>query len=529
MPEFEAILASMTREERAHYEEYVRRRKLKKIGGSFLEFVTFFAPWFCVEEFHVLVAEKFQALHEGLIDRLMIFAPPRAGKSALTSYFLPLWWMGNHPSDQILHVSYAAPLVEGFGRQIKNAMMADAFREVFPGCELAKDSKSSGRWATTANGLYHAAGANTGIAGKGFHLGLIDDPISEQDAFSRTLRKNINEWYGPGFYTRRMPERNAIVITQTRWAVDDLSGYLLANAVTVPGADQWVVLRIPGVIDQETAGELNRVASDPRYQEFLHEGPQFYVSGGSFAPRRWPLKTLQQSMNQLSRKDRAALYQQSPTEEGGSIIKADEWRKWSKDKPLPKFEYLLQAYDTAFEPEEANDYSARTTWGVFRHPTTGRQCAMLLDRLQERMEFPDLRAEAYRSYKEYRPDRVLIEKKASGHSLVQELRRKGVPVTAQKIKGSKEARGHAVTVLFEQGCVFYIDGLQWADDVVDHCATFPNGAHDDVYDTVTLALGFLRRMFLVDVPDDEQDDDETPYDDVPLRAYAQLHGSYARG
>lgn len=519
----------MTPAEQALLDEFMRRRALRAKGRSFLEFVTHVAPHLIIEEFHCLIAEKFEALLRGDIDRLMIFAPPRGGKSELTSCLLPEWWIGNFPSDQILHTSYATGLVEGFGRRIKNALCEPAYQELFPQVELSKDSKAAARWGTTKNGIYHAAGVGTGIAGKGFNLGLIDDPVSEQDAFSRALRASVNNWYGPGFYTRRMPERNAIVITQTRWATDDLSGFLLANAATQPDADQWEVLRIPAVIDAATADELNRIADDPRYQKYLHGGPRHYEVGGSFSPRRWPLRTLRQSMNQLSKRDKAALYQQSPTEEGGNIIKVEQWREWRHAK-LPRFEFILQSYDTAFEPEEINDFSARTTWGVFRHETTGKLCVMILDMYEKRVEFPDLREEAMRAYKEYHPDKVIIEKKASGHSLIQELRRRGVPISAQKVKGSKVARGHAVTVLFENGCVWYPTGLDWPMHVIDHCAQFPNGPNDDIADTVFQALAYFRNMFLVEIESDGEDDEDDEGNDNPLeRSYARVHGTYVSG
>lgn len=513
--------------EDAILEEYARRRTLRAKGRSFLDFITHRASWLVVEEFHVLVAEHFQQLLDGTISRLMIFAPPRAGKSLLTSELLPEWWIGNNPQDQILHTSYATTLVEGFGRRIKNALMTDAFKEVFPTVTLSRDSKSAARWATEQGGIYHAAGVGTGIAGKGFHLGLIDDPISEQDAFSKAMRRSVNDWYGPGFYTRRMPERNVIVLTQTRWATDDLSGFLLSSSALTTRADDWTVLKIPAILDEKTAQSLNRIASTPEYHKYITGAPiNTYKAGDSFSPRRWPLSALNQSRGNMPRKQWAALYQQSPTEDEGSIILREHWRKWPSETP-PKFEYILQSYDTAFEEEEKNDFSARTTIGIFKRESDSRLCVFIIEAWKARMNFPDLREEAYRSYKEYKPDRVIIEKKASGHSLVQELRKKGVPITPVTPKSSKTVRAHAATVLFEQGVVYYPD-RRWAEDLIDDCAVFPNGAHDDTVDSVVHALNFIRRMFLAEAPSDEQDEDDS-LPDTPMRSYARLHNSYARG
>ena len=167
---------------------------------------------------------------------------------------------------------------------------------VFPDLKLTKDSKSAAKWATTAGGMYAAAGVGTGIAGKGFHLGLIDDPISEQDAFSDTALKSVREWYGPGLYTRRQPERNAIVLTMTRWNAADLAGYLLSLKQIDPDADDWDVLSVPAILDDEHAEMLNEIAEDPQYRDLLEdpEGncpyPMRYKAGDSFAPRRCGLK-----------------------------------------------------------------------------------------------------------------------------------------------------------------------------------------------------------------------------------------------
>lgn len=169
----------LTPAETALIAEWSRRRDRKKTAKSFLRYAKKRASFLIIEEFHILIAEAFQRLHEGTTTRLMIFAPPRGGKSLMTSVLLPEWWMGNNPVDQILHTSYATTLVEGFGRQIRNTIAADdAFRDTFPDCALSKDSKSATKWVTTAGGVYHAAGVGTGIAGKGFHLGICINPAT---------------------------------------------------------------------------------------------------------------------------------------------------------------------------------------------------------------------------------------------------------------------------------------------------------------------------------------------------------------
>lgn len=499
--------------------EYLRRKAVRAKGEKFIDYVQALWPWFIVEAVHVMIADYFEKLLAGEIDRLMINMPPRTGKSVMTSEALPAWWIGHFPTDKILHTSYALGLVEKFGRKIRNSLADPAYQEMFPGTRLAKDSKASAQWATAVGGEYNAAGLGGGVAGKGWNLGIIDDPTSEQDAFSKTAHDNAFEWYGAGFYTRRQPDRNAVVVTQTRWRTDDLTGRLLEEERKDEGADKWTLLKIPAILDEEGADMLNEYANHPAIKV-----PCRYREGDSFAPQRWPLVEINRTINQISRKAQASLYRQSPTEEEGSILLRKWWQVWEGEPP--KVEFVIQSYDTAFEESERNDFSARTTWGVFKYEKTNQYCAILLEAMEKRLNFPDLRQNAWESYQQYKPDRVIVEKKASGHSLIQELRKRGVPITASQAKGSKESRMDTASVPLEAGNVYYFD-TRWANAVVDHCAVFPNGPNDDLADSVAHALIWLRKTFHLDARSDRRFDKDAPEDDAnekfavtPQRSYA---------
>lgn len=478
-------------------QEYMRRKQLRARSRDFLHFVAEVAPWFVFEEIHILIAKAFDRIAFGDSDRLMLFLPPRAGKSLLSSTFLPAWWMGLYPSDQILHTSYAGTLVEKFGRHIRNLLLTDEYKMLFPNTTVSKDSKAAAQWATTQGGVYNAAGVGAGIAGKGFNLGLIDDPVSEQDMYSQPAMEKVWEWYKAGFYTRRQPERNKIVLVMTRWAQADLAGQLLSSQLLNPQADRWEVIKVPAIINEDVANKLNAIAVDPQYEPFLKKPgrpyPMVYKAGDSFSPRRWPLQELIRTKNSVSNKVWASLYMQEPYTEEGGILARDKWRKWTYES-LPNCEYIIQSYDTAFEESETSDYTVRTTWGVFRRPEDGRYACILLERLRKRLNFPELRDNAWEAYKIYSPDRILIEKRASGHSLIQELRRRGLPVLPVEAKGSKLARAHVAAVVLDQGLVYYVP-RNWADEIIDECAAFPNAAHDDAVDSCVHAWLFLRRTF----------------------------------
>lgn len=497
-PPDEFDFSALAPSEAAVVREYLRRKAVRAEGRDFLRFIKKLMPWFVIEAVHVLIAEHFEMLRDGKIDRLMLNMPPRTGKSVMTSEALPAWWVGQFPADKVLHTSYALGLVEGFGRKIRNSLIDPEYTEMFPDAVLSKDSKASAKWATTKAGEYNAAGVGGGIAGKGWNLGIIDDPTSEQDAFSKAAHDAAYEWYGGGFYTRRQPDRNALVLTQTRWRPDDLSGCLLEAERQTEGADKWTVLRIPAILDEETATLLNKHADHP-----MIDAPHHYKAGDSFAPHRWSLLEINRTRNQISRKSWASLYDQRPTEEEGSILLRKWWKVWVGEPP--KVEYVIQSYDTAFEESERSDYTARTTWGIFKHAKTSQFCAILLEAMEKRLNFPDLRANAWEAYRAYKPDRVIVEKKASGHSLLQELRKRGVPIYASILKGSKESRADVASVPLEAGNVYHFD-TRWSNAVVDHCAVFPNGAHDDLNDSVCYALGYLRRTFHLDVRSDRKFD-----------------------
>ena len=187
---------------------------------------------------------------------------------------------------------------------------------------------------------------------------------------------------------------------------------------------------------------------------------------------------------------------------------------------MPAFDHIFQVYDTAFEEDEEADFSARTTWGVFEyeehaHPDLPwplrfdgqpRFCGMMLERFNEQIEFPELRAEALKSAEQWKPDRILIEKKSSGHSLAQELRRAGLPVTRVKVTDSKFVRAHAASLVLERGCLWYVK-RRWSDEVMDQCAAFPTGENDDLVDTVTMAALWLRRRWNAEYLDEDDDEE----------------------
>lgn len=478
---------------------------------------------------HRLIIDKLEALERGYVvennqqipfKRLMILCPPGAAKSTYGSTLFPAWYLGRNPSHSIIAASQTQELADRFGRRARNLVGSEIHRNVF-GAGLARDQKAAGHWETEEGGEYHATGVQPFAGRRGDGCVMDDLMRGRRDADSATVRNSTWEWYLGDIRPRLKPNAWMMMIC-TRWHTDDPAGRILPDGysgksgwVTARDGERWYVLSLVAIIEtieDEDNDPLGRKMGDILWPEWFTRKmlEQERVSQGS---RNW-----------------AALYRQRPFVDGGTILKSADWRKWLGDKP-PKCEYVVSVYDTAFEEGEENDYSARTTWGIFwfeepreslialakDHKTisAGRHCCILLERFKKKVEFPELRQLAEKHYREFLPDRVLIEKKASGHSLIQELRRKNVPITPVKADRSKVSRAHIASVVLEQGCVFYMD-RDWAREVIDECQAFPNGAHDDLTDTAVHAWMWLRKTYQLNLRDEEEDE---PEQSQPRRLY----------
>ena len=214
--------------------------------SSFLTFVKKVWPDFIAGSHHKIFARKLEDVSRGKIKRLIINMPPRHTKSEFASNLFPAWMLGKNPKLKIIQTTHTAELSDGFGRKVKNLIMQDEFKEVFPDVKLAEDSKASGRFNTNKGGEYFAAGVGGAITGRGADLLIIDDPHSERDALSDKKMEDAYEWYTSGPRQRLQPG-GSIVVVMTRWSVKDLTGKLLAKQ-TAESSDQWDVVEFPAII-----------------------------------------------------------------------------------------------------------------------------------------------------------------------------------------------------------------------------------------------------------------------------------------
>jgi predicted phage terminase large subunit-like protein len=495
--------------------------KVKEMArNDFYTYVLLMAPHCLPEEFvsgrHIeLICKELQAIEEYVVStrkgsrhkkpkgtgRLQIFLPPGSMKSLLGGRLFASWLLGKHPKWRVMAVGHSREFaVDNVGRPLRDLMASEEYKEIFPEVFLSEDLTAAGRWETGQGGQFYAAGAGTRIAGRRAHVAIVDDVISEQEADSKKEREKINKWYGKGLQSRLLPGA-AEVIINTRWHVQDLSGYV--QDAFKNSTRPFKVVSIPAILD-ETASLLLRREGDP--EDFLKVGTSYW-------PNFWSTQELldKKMGGTLSPADWNALYMQNPVPEAGNIVKWEDFRQWPYDDP-PECNYLVLTLDTAFQTTERSDYSAYSLWGIFKHKETfdgeqheedkrlyGKEAwvpnMILLAGGKGRYEFPDLCAKVEKLYKKYRPDSILIEKKASGQSLIQELRRRGYPVLEYMPDKDKESRLHACTPFFQSGRIWIpkiTEKRQWVSDWITEVVQFPFTEHDDAVDATSMAILWMR-------------------------------------
>jgi predicted phage terminase large subunit-like protein len=465
-------------------EERERRYGVAAARQDMISFAKRVYPGFKVGPHHRKLAKIFTDVIEGRKNRVIINIAPRMGKSEFSSYLFPAYFLGKYPDKKIIMGTHTASLSEDFGRKVRNLIDSEDYRELFPQTVVADDQKAAGKWSTAAGGQYYAAGVGGALAGRGADLFVVDDPHSEQDvkANSRLAFDTAWSWFQTGPLQRLMPG-GGIIVVMTRWGKLDLTGRLIDYQTKNPEAPPWEIVELPAILNEGTDDEK------------------------SLWPEQWPLAALKSAKASIDPQYWNAQYMQQPTSDNAAIISRKNWRIWEPEDP-PTCEYIIQSWDTAFEAKTSADYSACTTWGVFYNEEENDAAqVILLDAFKDRMQFPELKATALKHYKEWEPDAFIVEKKAAGAPLIQELRRMGIPVqeTNPSRGNDKIVRLNAVADLFSSGTVWAPD-TRWAREVIEEVASFPNGENDDYVDTTSQALLRFRQGGFISLNTDEKDD-----------------------
>jgi predicted phage terminase large subunit-like protein len=434
---------------------------LSLAAQDFAAFCALIEPDFELARHTETLVSVLEQVESGDCRRAIVCLPPRHGKSLLCSTLFPAWALGRAPRRLIIGASHGQELADVFGRRVRNLLLDDRFRAVFPSCRLSEDSAAVSRFDTSAGGSYFGIGRGGGLTGRGADLIVVDDPLRDaQEAASPTIRQQLKEWYAAVAYTRLQPG-GAVVIVSTRWSLDDLAGWLLREHAE----EGWKVLSLPAIA--EPGDPLGR------------------AEGEALWPTRYGLAELEKIRAQLGSQAWLALYQGRPVPEGGAIFKA-EWLGTFRGEP--EFKRRIVSWDTSFgKSASTGDYSAAVVIGESKNNFH------ILEVVRGRFAFGELRRKMLELNQRFEPVANLIEDTGSGTSAIQELRGSELlPLLPIPARDSKEVRASAISPLFESGLVLLPEQASWKQAFVDELIQFPASAHDDQVDALTQALSWLR-------------------------------------
>ena len=443
-----------------------------------LPFVERFNPDYLAGWVHKDICQRLEKFSEQVANkespRLMLFMPPRHGKSTLASVAFPAWHLGRHPNHEFISCSYSGSLAMSFSRKVRQLLREPVYKNVFEKSRLDKDSQSIESWQTTQGGGYVAAGVGGGITGKGANVLVIDDPVkNREDAESDNNRAATWDWYTSTAYTRLSPGGGILVIL-TRWHDDDLAGRLLKQAED--GADQWEVIRYPAIAEIDE---------------------NFRKQGESLHPERYNVDALEQIRKAIGPRDWSALYQQNPVSDEGDYFSRDMIRYYEYDEiDTAELNYYC-AWDLAIGQRDRNDYSVGIVVGIDEYDHL-----YVVDVVRGKYDGFELVEQILDLYETWRPGIVGIERghieMALGPFLQKRTRERGLSEAYFKDlkvgRRDKEARARAIQGRMQQGMVYFPKDAVWTGTMVAELLRFPNGAHDDQVDALAW-IGLMMTEF----------------------------------
>jgi predicted phage terminase large subunit-like protein len=449
-------------------------KKAKK--QSFRAFIKQVDPRYRFYRHCDVLIDRLQDVADGKIKRLMIFLPPRHGKSKTATQLFPAYFLSRYPDWWVSISSYAADLAYTHSR-----LARDIYKEAGGICR--DDTDAVKQWATEGRGGLFASGVGGPLTGRGFFCGIIDDPLKNaEQAASETIRNKQKEWYESTFYTREEPwsetdPNGAIVLIMTRWNADDLAGWLLKQEEDedAEAHEKWHVIALEAIKEEEPYKIPKTCTIEPDWRS----------PGEALCPERRPIEKLHRIAKKIGSYFFRALFQQSPKDLEGSIVKK-EWFKYYGTAPAHPTS-IIQSWDTAQKANELADFSVCTTWAV---TSTGYY---LLDVYRKQVGSPDLIKDAINLGTKWKPNVVLVEDKGSGTGLIQHLKRSTTlsvfpinPTQEKMVRFSNEAPA------IEAGNVFLPEVAPWLLDYEDEMTAAPNGVKDDQCDSTSQFLGYIR-------------------------------------
>jgi predicted phage terminase large subunit-like protein len=427
----------------------------------------FFSNW------HIAVMEaKLEDCRRGLCRRLIITVPPRHLKSHCASIAFTAWLFGHNPAAQIINVSYGQDLADKLARDARGLMQHDWYQRTFPAARLSFQKQSVNEFMTTAQGYRIATSVGGVLTGRGGDYLILDDPLKPDEAISETQRRAVNDWYDNTLYSRLNDKAHGVIIlVMQRLHEEDLVGHVLTQ-------EPWEVLSFPAIAEREETFDIETIG-----------GPRQYTRrpGDLLHPARESPDTLARIRQTIGEYNFAGQYQQAPAPFGGGMVKQDWFKCYEVGQPSDAFDHIIQSWDTANKPTELSDFSVCLTLGI-----KGTRI-FVLHVLRKRLNYPELKRAVREQAELHRATVVLIEDKASGTQLIQELVQDGCAIVkAVTPVGDKVMRLHAQTAAIENGFVSLPREAPWLAEYVHELTTFPRGKHDDQVDATSQALAWIQ-------------------------------------
>lgn len=448
------------------YADLLRHDLCAFIHRSFVELN---AGTLFVSSWHIeVLAAKLEEIRRGTCKRLIVNVPPRHLKSQAISIAFPAWLLGHEPSKRILSVTYAQSLSDNLARQSRTLITSEFYEGLFD-TRISKGREAVADYETTEGGYRLSTSIGGVLTGRGADVIIIDDPLKADEALSEPRRRSANDWYDNTLRSRlNSQEKGAIIIVMQRLHADDLVAHVQKH-------ETWEVLSFPAIAIEDKTYDILTPYGRKQFQR---------KTGDILQPLLLSQATLDSQRRAMTDYNFTAQYQQDPQPYSGIIVKRGWLKYYSANEKPDRFDQILQSWDTANKDTELANFSVCTTWGL-----KGKKM-YLLDVYRRKLEFPDLKRAVRELAKLHDATVVLIEDKASGTSLIQELRADNFYLAqpAPNIDGDKSTRLRSQTAKIEGGFVVFPKSEHWLDNYILELVTFPNAPNDDQVDSTVYAL-----------------------------------------
>jgi predicted phage terminase large subunit-like protein len=420
-----------------------------------------------------VIASALEACRRGEMARLIINEPPRSLKSHCASVAFVAFLLGHDPSAKVICASYGQDLANKHALDCRTVLNSAWYKAMFPDTRLSSQHQAIQELVTTRRGFRLSTSVGGVLTGRGADFILIDDPLKPEEALSDTQRTSVNDWFDHSLYSRLNDKSNGrIILIMQRLHEDDLVGHVLS-------IEHWKTVRFPAIAEE---AEVHLIQTPYGIRRFERR------AGEALHPEREPIEVLNHIREALGEYNFAGQYLQAPAPLGGGLVKAEWFRTYSAADVPEKFEMVFQSWDTANKPTELSDYSVCTTWGL------KEKHLYLIHVCRKRLGYPQLKRAVREQAVAFSPTTILVEDKASGTQLIQELISEGEQaVKKYEPTMDKTMRMHSVTSMIENGFVHLPDKTAWLGEYLHELANFPKGKYDDQADSTSQALDWFKQ------------------------------------